>query len=83
MNQIISLKQARSFFRKFFQKFSFMVLRSFCLIFCQFQPGVPHESAAYKKAYNFEEQEKSLVLDNFLTMFGILPSFYLHVQSQS
>lgn len=83
MHQIISLKQARSFFRKFCQKFSFMVLSNFCLFFCQFQPGVPYKSAAYKKAYNFQEQKKSLVLYNFLTMFGILPSFYLRVLSQS
>ena len=83
MKQIIPLKQARSFFRKFCQKFSFMVLRSFCLIFCKFQPGVAYESAAYKKAYNFQEQKKSLLLYNFLTMFGILRSFYLLVQSQS
>ena len=31
------------------QKFCLRVLLSFCLIFCQFQPGVPYKSVAYKK----------------------------------
>ena len=32
------------------QKFSVRVLRSFCLIFCQFQPGATYKSVAYKKS---------------------------------
>ena len=32
--------------------FSPRVLLSFCVIFCQFQPGVAYESVAYKKAFN-------------------------------
>ena len=32
------------------QKFSLIVLLSFCLIFCQFQPGVTYKSVAYKKS---------------------------------
>ena len=36
-------------FGHFCQKFSFRVLLSFCLFFCQFQPGVPKKSVAYKK----------------------------------
>ena len=32
-----------------FRKFSLRVLLSFCLIFCQFQPGVAYKSVAYKK----------------------------------
>ena len=38
------MKKANSF------KFSFRVLRSFCLIFCQFQPGVASKNVASKKA---------------------------------
>ena len=33
-----------------YQKFSLRVLLSFCFIFCQFQPGVPYKSVAYKKS---------------------------------
>ena len=31
------------------------VLLSFCLIFCQFQPGVAYKSAVYKKACTSEK----------------------------
>ena len=32
-----------------FQIFSLRVLRSFCLKFCQFQPGVAYKGVAYKE----------------------------------
>ena len=32
------------------QNFSFRVLLSFCLTFCQFKPGVAYEKVPYKKA---------------------------------
>ena len=35
------------------QKFSFSVLRSSCLMFCQFQPGVACKSVAYNKSMYF------------------------------
>ena len=31
------------------QNFNLRVLLSFCLTFCQFQPGIAHKSVAYKK----------------------------------
>ena len=31
-------------------KFSLRVLFNFCLIFCQYQPGVAYKSVAYKKS---------------------------------
>ena len=37
------------FFEHVCQKFSLSVLLSFCLVFCQFQPGVAYESVASKK----------------------------------
>ena len=59
ISHIISLKQTHLFLARFLeckmndfesQKFGFRVLLSFCLIFCQFQPGVSLKSVAYKKA---------------------------------
>ena len=32
------------------QKFNLRVLLSFCLFFCQFQPGVAYKIVAYKKS---------------------------------
>ena len=48
-NYIISLRQKDLFFGHVCQKFSLSVLLSFCLIFCQFQPGGGYKSVAYKK----------------------------------
>ena len=49
INHIISLIQTNLFFGHVCQKFGVRVLLSFCLNFCQFQPGVAVESVAYKK----------------------------------
>ena len=43
IDQIISLKQTFVFSS---QRFTIKVFLRFCLIFCQFQPGVAHESVA-------------------------------------
>ena len=51
INYIISLRQKSVFFGHVCQKVSRRVLLSFCLIFCQFQPGVAYESVAYKKKH--------------------------------
>ena len=45
-----SLKQTHFCFGQVRQTFSLRVLLSFCLIFCQFQPGVVYKSGVYKKA---------------------------------
>ena len=50
-NHIISLIQTNLFVGHVCQKFSLRVLLSFCLIFCQFQPGIAYKSVAYKKKY--------------------------------
>ena len=47
-------KEIRTFFVPKFcflpvKKYSFRVLLSFCLIFCQFQPGAAYKSVAYTK----------------------------------
>ena len=49
INLLISLTQKNLFFGHVRQKFSLRVLLSFCLIFCQFQPGVVYKSVSYKK----------------------------------
>ena len=49
VNHIISLKQTHFLFGRFCEKFSIRVMLGFCLIFCQFQPGVAYESMAYTK----------------------------------
>ena len=53
INHIISLKHMRLFFFAHLifssQKLSSRVLLSFCLIFCQFQPGVASKSSTHKK----------------------------------
>ena len=48
INHITSLNQKNLFFGNVCQKFSLRVLLSFCLNFCQFQPGVAYKSVAYK-----------------------------------
>ena len=50
INHINSLKETILFFGNFYLTFSHGVLLSFCLIFCQFQPGVAYKSFAYKKS---------------------------------
>ena len=45
-----SLKQTHFCFGQVRLTFSLRVLLSFCLIFCQFQPGVAYKSGVYKKA---------------------------------
>ena len=49
INHITSLKQKNLFFGNVCQKFSLRVLLSFCLNFCQFQPGVAYNSVAFLK----------------------------------
>ena len=46
---IISLKQTNLVFGRFDLKSSLRVLLSFCLLFCQIEPGFAYKSAAYKK----------------------------------
>ena len=48
-NHIISLKQTNLVFGHFDLKFSLRVLLSFCLIFCQFEPGFPYKMLLIKK----------------------------------
>ena len=65
-NHIISVIQPNLFFGHVCQKFSLRVLLSFCLNFCQFQPGVTYKSVAYKKICITVSQMKitcSLVLN--------------------
>ena len=50
VNHIISLTQINLVFGHVNQNFSLRVLLSFCLFFCQFQPGVAYKSVAYKKS---------------------------------
>ena len=52
INLIDSLKHPHLFIWTylFFINFSLRVLLSFCLTFCQFQPGVAYKSVAYKKS---------------------------------
>ena len=47
---IISLKQTNLVFGSFDLKSSLRVLLSFCLLFCQIEPGFAYKSAAYKKS---------------------------------
>ena len=49
INHIISLMQTNLFLRHVYQKFSLRMLFSFCLNFCQFQPGIDYKVVAYKK----------------------------------
>ena len=53
INRTTSLIQTNLLFGHLCQKFSLMVLLSFCLIFCKFQPSVAYKSVSYKKACNF------------------------------
>ena len=46
---IQSLTQKNLFFLHDYQTFKLKVLLSFCLIFCQFYPGVGYKGVAYKK----------------------------------
>ena len=71
INHIISLKcyferfisfQSWFYFRFVSFQFSVRVLLSFCLIFCQFQPGVTYKSVAYKKACSFKNAFKAFDL---------------------
>ena len=43
------------------QKFSIRVLLSFCLIFCQFQPGIVYKNVQFHKSI-FSNHEKCIVL---------------------
>ena len=54
------------------QKFSFRVLLSFCLIFCQFQPGVAYKNVAYKKSVQPEQ-----CLPNYLSRTILTAHRYL------
>ena len=58
--QIISLIQTNLVFGHICQKFRLRVLLSFCLIFCQFQPGI---------AYKVLLMKKSVYYQNHLIMF--------------
>ena len=50
IKHVISLTLKNLFGGHVCQKLNLRVLLRFCLIFCQFQPGVAYKSVAYKKA---------------------------------
>ena len=72
INYIISLRQKNVFFGHVCQKFSFRVLLSFCLIFCQFEPGVACKSVNWK-CYNWKKRTLCLHL-TFKTAKHLCPN---------
>ena len=67
----MSLTQKTLFFGHVCQKFSLRVWPTFCLIFCQFQPGVTYKSVAYKKSvYLFMRYE------HWFKVFITVENFY-------
>ena len=67
---LILIYMINPFFGDVCQKFSLMVLLSFCLILCQFQPSIAYKSAVYKKGCK--------LLKFFSTIF-----FFLHIRETS
>ena len=83
IKHIISLIQNNFCFGHVCQKFSLRVLLSFCLIFCQFQPGVAYESIAYKKGAQPENQFSLVKLRSFIKNYLLLISVTVFIKRNS
>ena len=79
IKHIISLIQNNFCFGHTCQKFSLRVLLSFCLIFCQFQPGVAYKSIAYKKGVQPENQFSLVKLRSFIKNYLPLMSLTVFI----
>ena len=68
INHIISLTQKNLFFGHTCQKFNLRVLLSFCLIFCQFHPGVSYKSVAYKEKRVSNKEEIAKIVNGWIPL---------------